>query len=89
MTGSEAKKHFYSGAYFDVIVRIYGYDGKKAGNPDRINAALEAVKFKRHGEAFGAAPVDADNLFDEEPDDDMDEGQTTTTKSSGDDDDML
>lgn len=64
----------YSGAYADVIIRIYGYDGK-GKNPDRINASLEAIKFVRHGEAFGAKPVDADSLFDEEDGDDgMDDG---------------
>ena len=69
MSGPEASKHFYSGGYYDVVIRIYGYDGSKQGNPNRINASLEAVKFKGHGEAFGMKAVDADNLFDEEPED--------------------
>lgn len=59
----------YSGCYANVIIRIYGYDGK-GKNPDRINASLEAIQFKRHGEAFGAKPIDADVAFDEEDDDD-------------------
>lgn len=66
---TEADGLLYSGAYADLIVRIYGYDGKKDGNPDRINASLEAIKFVRHGEAFGAKAVDADSMFDEEADD--------------------
>jgi len=60
----------YSGCYADVIIRIYGYDGSKNNVPDRINASLEVVKFVRHGEAFGAKPVDANSLLDEEDDDD-------------------
>lgn len=63
----------YSGCYADVIVRIYGYDGSKNEVPDRINASLEAVKFVKHGEAFGAKPIDADNAFEEEDDDDNDD----------------
>lgn len=59
----------YSGCYVDAIIRIYPYDGK-GDNPDRINASLEAVKFKRHGDAFGAKPIDADSMFDEEEADD-------------------
>lgn len=91
LSGAEAAKLFYSGAYFDVIVRVYGYDGK-GENPDRINASLEAVKFKRHGEAFGAKPIDADSRFEEEDDDDLDDDLTGGSKPGSkavDDDDML
>lgn len=59
----------YSGCYANVIVRIYGYPGGE-GIPARIIASLEAVQFKRHGEAFGARSVDVDNAFDEEEVDD-------------------
>lgn len=79
----ESDGKLYSGCYVDAIIRIYGYDGK-GKNPDRVNASLEAVKFKRHGEAFGAKPVDADSLFDDEgPEDGFD------TPDSGADDDLL
>lgn len=89
LSGAEASKLFYSGAYFDVIIRIYGYDGK-GENPDRINASLEAVKFKRHGDAFGAKPVDADSMFDEEDDDDLGDDLTGgSSNGSSEDDDML
>jgi hypothetical protein len=74
----------YSGCYADVIIRIYGYDGKKDKNPDRVNASLEAVKFVRHGEAFGAKAVDAESAFDEEDGDDAFEGGG----SASDDDDI-
>lgn len=65
----EADGLLYSGCYADVIIRIYAYNGTKKGHPHRINASLEAVKFVRHGDAFGAQRVDADAAFDEEEDD--------------------
>lgn len=84
---TRASGKLYSGCYADVIVRIYPYDGK-GKNPDRLNASLEAVKFKRHGEAFGAKPVDADNLFDEEEADDGFNGPATNPVTA-DSDDLL
>lgn len=92
LKGAEAAALFYSGAYFDLIIRIYGYDGSKHENPDRVNASLEAVKFKRHGQSFGTKPVDADSMFDEEEDDELDDltsGSGTKPSSKVDDDDML
>jgi hypothetical protein len=92
LKGADAAALFYSGAYFDVILRVYGYDGK-GENPDRINASLEAIKFKRHGDAFGSKPVDADSAFDEEEDDELDDdltaGSGTQKPKKDDDDDML
>jgi hypothetical protein len=61
----------YSGCFANVLVRIYGYDGK-GKNPDRVNASLEIVQFKRHGEAFGAKQVNADAYMEEEDSDDGD-----------------
>lgn len=58
----------YAGCYVNAIVRIYAYDGSKGDNPDRVNATIEVVQFKRHGEAFGASSVDADNAMDEDED---------------------
>jgi len=60
----------FSGSYANVIVRIYGYKGDAAKNqPARINASLEAVQWKRTGEAFGSRGIDVDSAFDEEDDD--------------------
>jgi hypothetical protein len=73
----------YSGCFADVIIRIYGYDGKKDDNPDRVNANLEAIKFVRHGEAFGAKPVDADKAFDEEEGDDEFDGRAVDDDDIG------
>jgi hypothetical protein len=55
----------YSGCYANVILRIYGHEGKD-GQPSRINASLEAVQFAKHGEAFGAKGSTSIRAFDEE-----------------------
>lgn len=79
----------YSGAYCNWIVRIYGYDGKKNGHPNRINCSFEAIQFNRHGQAFGAKPVDAQSQFEEVAGDDIGGGQTPGGAAASDDDDML
>lgn len=53
----------YSGCYVNAIVRIWAQDNQYG---KRVNASLEAVQFLRHGEAFGAKPVDAMKAFDDE-----------------------
>jgi len=63
---SESDGKLYSGCYVNAIVRIYGYDGSKKGHSNRINCGLAGVQFLRHGEAFGAKPLDAENAFDDE-----------------------
>lgn len=60
----------YGGCYVNAIIRIYAYDGSKDKNPDRINASLEVVQHKDHGERFGAKRVDANSAMDEEDGDD-------------------
>lgn len=86
----EADGKLYSGCFADIIVRIYGYDGSKKKVPHRVNASLEAVKFVRHGEAFGAKPVDVDNAFDEEAaEDGFDNPSTSAKGSASSDDDMM
>ena len=62
----------YGGCYVNAIIRIYAYDGSKDKNPDRINASLEVVQHKAHGERFGAKRVDANSAMDEEDGDDDD-----------------
>lgn len=71
----------YSGCFCDMIVRVWGQDNKWG---KRVNASLEGVRFKDDGEAFGAAPVDADD-FDE--DDDEPRGRGGRSRSRDDDDD--
>lgn len=78
----------YGGGYVNAIIRIYAYSGEKDGNPDRINASLEVVQHKRHGERFGAKRVDANSAMDEEEegDDDMPNSSSSQqqAKSGGD-----
>lgn len=50
----------YSGCYVDVSIRLWAQNNQYG---KRINASLEAVRFRKHGEAFGAAPADADSAF--------------------------
>ena len=69
----------YSGCYVNAIVTLwYQAAGRRGGNavPTAVWATLEAVQFVRDGEAFGAAPVDTDEEFDDVTDDDdfVDEG---------------
>mgnify|MGYP000011710398 FL=1 len=50
----------YSGCYVNAVVRLWAQDNKHG---KRINASLEVVQFLRDGDAFGAAPVNADDKF--------------------------
>lgn len=60
----------YAGCYVDGVVRLWWQDNKFG---KRINASLEVIRFRKDGEAFGAAPVSANVLpdLDEEEDDDV------------------
>lgn len=90
LKGAAADELIYSGAYYDIVISIYAFDGSKNGYKNRVSCTLEAVKFKRHGEAFGNGPIDADSYFDEEEDDDMgDDGLGDEISSASDDDDDL
>lgn len=82
-TLSESDGLIYSGAYADVILQIYPYNGTGKGGqgknlPHRVNASLEAIKFVEHGTPFGGKKVDAQSAFDEEDDEEEDD-----TASSG------
>lgn len=71
----------YAGCYVNAVVSLWAQDNKHG---KRINASLEAVQFLRHGEAFGAKPVNPDDSFDD--DDVPDEGDD---ESGGDDDGLI
>lgn len=81
----------YSGCYVNAIVRIYAYNGKKKGHPNRINCSAEAIQFNRRGDAFGAKPVDAQSKFGEVAVEGMgpDTGAASGSTASSDTDDML
>lgn len=54
----------YAGCYVNAAIRPYAIkDAAKGGNG--LFASLEAVQFLRDGEPFGAAPVKAEDVFDE------------------------
>lgn len=63
----------YSGCYVNAVVTLWC---QKPGNvngeprPLAVFGSLEAIQFLRHGEAFGAKPVDIDSVFDDETDED-------------------
>jgi hypothetical protein len=61
----EADGVLYAGCYVDAIVGIWVQDNKYG---KRINGSLEGVRFRRDGEAFGAARVTADDFDDDEDD---------------------
>lgn len=65
----ESDDVFYGGCYVNAVIRFYAVTGEKQGG-NGIFANLEAVQFKRDGESFGAAPVDTDDVFDDESDED-------------------
>ena len=73
LKGQAAEELFYSGAYYDIVVSIWAYDGTQRGHKSRVSCTLEVVKFKRHGDAFGAAQVNAEDYLDEEDDDGLDD----------------
>lgn len=73
----------YSGCFVDAIVRVWAQDNDWG---KRVNASLEAVRFRDDGEAFGAAPVDIDE-FDDLDDDDRGSSRRSSSRRSRDDDD--
>lgn len=70
----------YSGCYVNAIVRFWVQNNKWG---KRVNASLEAVQFRKDGEAFGADPVDTDEAFDEVEEDDEDRGERSRGSGRG------
>lgn len=62
----------YAGCYVNATVSVWAQDNNYG---KRINGTLRAVQFVKDGEAFGAPPVDADEEFDELPEDEWDEDE--------------
>lgn len=59
---SEASGIVYSGCYVNATVTLWAQDNEFG---KRVNANLRAVQYVKPGEAFGVAPVDADDEFEE------------------------
>jgi hypothetical protein len=74
----------YAGCYVNAVFRPWVQDNEYG---KRINATLKAVQFAKDGDAFGAKPVDADEVFDDLGADEA--GASTTGGASDDDDDFL
>lgn len=64
----------YGGCYVDAVVSFYATTKKEQGG-NGLFATIELIRFRKDGEAFGAAPIDADDyladLSDDEDEDDM------------------
>jgi hypothetical protein len=58
----------YGGCYVDAVVSFYSVTKKEQGG-NGLFATLELVRYRKEGEAFGAAPIDADDYLDELDDD--------------------
>jgi len=69
LTEEEAEGKIYAGCYVNAVISLYAInDADKGGNG--IFATVEAVQFSKHGKAFGTAPVDVYDAFDEVAEDD-------------------
>lgn len=53
----------YAGCYVNASIRLWAQDHKTYGK--RINATLRGVQFVKDGEAFGEAPLDPDEEFED------------------------
>lgn len=62
----------YGGCYVDAVVSIWATADKKLGG-NGIFCTLELVRFRKDGEPFGAAPIDADDYLDDLDDDEDDD----------------
>jgi hypothetical protein len=59
----------YAGCWVDVLGRIFSVDGKDKGGAGTF-CGLNIVQFRKHGDAFGGAHVDATKVMDTIDDDD-------------------
>lgn len=61
----------YGGCYADVVVSIWATKDNKLGG-NGLFATLEVVRFRKDGEPFGAASIDADDYLADLDDEDDD-----------------
>lgn len=71
----------YAGCYVNATIRLWVQDNKWG---KRVNAELRAVQFVKDGESFGAGPVDAENEFEQMPEDTASAKQRSTRSSKPD-----
>tara|TARA_Y100000593_G_scaffold83521_2_gene157526 strand:- start:29061 stop:29750 length:690 start_codon:yes stop_codon:yes gene_type:complete len=53
----------YSGCYINMTIEVWAQDNEHG---KRVNAKLKAIQFRADGEAFGAAPTDPNDDFDDD-----------------------
>ena len=82
----------FSGCFVNMVYTLWcqlpGQSQTGDPKPMAVFASLEALQFVRKGEAFGAAPVDTDDVFDDITDED-DEIDEEDEADEGDDSDLL
>lgn len=64
---AESDDKIYAGCYVNATIDVWAQDNQYG---KRVNAQLRAVQFFKDGEAFGAAPVNAEDEFQAIEDDD-------------------
>lgn len=65
----------YSGCLVNAVVRLYATNNDVTKGGKRVSASLEGVQFVDDGEAFGAAPINPEDHFENLSDDDDDIGE--------------
>lgn len=57
----------YAGCYVNAIIEVYAQKkDSKRQMPNRINASIQTVQFRRDGEPFQQQPIDPNDLLDED-----------------------
>lgn len=57
----------YAGCYVNAIIELYGQKkDPKRSMPNRINASVQTVQFRRDGDPFAAQPVDPNDMLDDD-----------------------
>ena len=69
---TETDNVVYGGCWADVVVSIWATADKKLGG-NGLFATLELVRFRKDGEPFGAASLDADDYLDDLDEDELDD----------------
>lgn len=69
---TEKDNVIYGGCWADVVVSVWATKDNKLGG-NGMFATLELVRFRKDGEPFGAASLDADTYLDDLDDDEMED----------------
>jgi hypothetical protein len=83
---NDGQKYLYSGCYVNGIVKLWAQDNEHG---KRLNASLELVQFLKHGDAFGAKQLDADDEIDDDDVEGFEDDGDFGGDDEEDDDDLL